>query len=423
MRSAHRFAARHAIPTVAAAIRSLGRRVSPIHGCERVSARASARFAIQVGTGCVERGLDVRPGRATGRTDRASSACGTGTPFGACLVATPKNFLYSFDLYCDVPPALRLIPAPVARVLDSQSPCCSPLLHAPDVGDGEKSALDASKYGNEHGPCGNRQYQVKDIHFALILRIAYSLVLREVCSGRRNLMMLHDCSTPYHVSEDDSDRRTDLAPISRRFTAAGSNLSVWDALKAARMAAPGLLDQGCWIHGCRAPGCWTLGQVRLRVLARVRLAPAARACEAIGPPGVFAPLPPAYEGPRARLGEKCGLAARRSPAGVTDAPAPRTFPSPLMHSPSARRGSCELRPRATRPVSARLSRITTVASHARMESPSSTGRTVRDARSRSTHAPNLPLNRGQLQTWTDWINEWTCDQGNERSVGSGTIRM
>ena len=230
--------------------------------------------------------------------------------------------------------------------------------------------------------------------------------------------MQHDCSTPYHVAEADSGRRTDLASISRRSTAGGSNLSVWDALKAARMAAPGLLD----------PGLPDPGMLDIRSGTPARLGSCSPcACSASlrsnRAAGHFRSAPPRTRWPGARLGEKCGLAARRSPAGVTDAPAPRTFPSPLMHSPPARRGPCELRPRATRPVSARLSRITTAASRARMESPASTGRTVRDARSRSTHAPNLPLNRGRLQTWTDWINEWTCDQGNERTVGSGTIRV
>ena len=241
-------------------------------------------------------------------------------------------------------------------------------------------------------------------------------------------MMLHDSSTPYHAAEADSVCRTDSAPISRRFTAAGLNLPVWDALKVARMPAPESLAPWLlapWLPdpGMLDPGMLDIGSGTPAGLGSCSPCACSASLRSKRAAGRFRFQSPCTKGPGARLGEKCGLAVRRSPAGVTDAPAPRTFPSPLMPGPAARGGPCELRPRATRPVSARLSRITTVASLARPELSSSTGRTVRDARSRSTHALNLPLNRGQLQTWTDWINEWTCDQGSERSVGSGTIRM
>ena len=272
---------------------------------------------------------------------------------------------------------------------------------------------------------------------------------REGCSGRRYLMMLHDSSTPYHAAEADSVCRTDSAPISRRFTAAGLNLPVWDALKVARMPAPESLVPGLLVPGLLAPwllapwlpdpgmlvdpgmldpgmldpGMLDIGSGTPAGLGSCSPCDCSASLRSKRAAGRFRLHSPCTKGPGARLGEKCGLAVRRSPAGVTDAPAPLTFPSPLMPGPAARGGPCELRPRATRPVSARLSRITTAASLARPELSSSTGRTVRDARSRSTHAPNLPLNRGRLQTWTDWINEWTCDQGNERTVGSGTIRV
>ena len=205
-----------------------------------------------------------------------------------------------------------------------------------------------------------------------------------------------------------------------------------------RVVGPGLLDQGCWtrVVGSRVVGSTVSGPrdagprdaghwVRYACASWLvfALRRQRELAKQSGRRAFSRPCPPRTRGQGRDLVGKCGLAARRSPASVTDAPAPRTFPSPLMHSPPARRGPCKVRPRATRPVSARLSRIATAVSRARIESPSSTGRTVRDARSRSTHAPNLPLNRSRLQTWTDWINEWTCDQGNERTVGSGTIRV
>ena len=122
------------------------------------------------------------------------------------------------------------------------------------------------------------------------------------------------------------------------------------------------------------------------------------------------------------IGVRCGSVAHRSPPGVADALAPGTAPWSPRHRSIARQSRCVPRPHAVRSGTARRSRCGGATSRAGLASPRSTDRTVRDVKSPKTCPSNPPRNWGRHQTRTNWTNEWTCDQWNDRSVSPRTLR-
>ena len=213
-------------------------------------------------------------------------------------------------------------------------------------------------------------------------------------SRRRHLVIQHDPLTRNHVADADSIHWTYGVAIPRGFAIAGCSR--------ARLA-PLIVTRR--INAELRPGAIDVRSSRGACLGAGR--PRRRRCM------------PARE---MRPGGNCGLTVAAGPAGDRDAPASGTFHRPSMLCPLLRRNFFGLRPRTARCRWERPLRNRAAAPRVRPESSRLALRSSRDDRSRLTYAPYVSLQRGRFQTWTDWINVSTCDQGNERSVASRTCR-